>query len=164
MVGTKKTERHCKPLNRYSISRWTDGHTIIIPIGIVSLLITERKKILWKGLDFWNTLSITIGTTCIYPKPFGGTITRESVKVVYLLPMIAYWRAIVWTMRYWSPYTTFWKPPMIPPYTNLWTGAWMDFSRLAGTIWNTNSARKPLQRVAKPTTTNFYPAEHYSID
>ena len=123
MVGTKKTERHCKPLNRHSISRWTDDHTMIIPICIVSLLITERKKIIWKGLDFWNTLSITIGTTCIYPKPFGGTITRQSARAVYSSPMIVFWRAIIWTMRYYSLYTTFWKPPTTPPFTNLWTSA-----------------------------------------
>ena len=52
MVGKKQTERHYKPLNRYPISRWTDGHTMIIPIGIVSLLITTRKKIIWKGVGY----------------------------------------------------------------------------------------------------------------
>ena len=40
----------------------------------------------------------------------------------------------------------------------------MAFSRLAGTIWNINSAKKSLPRAAKPTTTNFYPTEHYSTD
>ena len=118
-LGTKKIERHCKSLNRYSISRWTDGHTMIIPIGIVSLLITARKKIIWKGLDFWNTLSKTIGTTCINPKPFGDTITRQSARAVYSSPMIVFWRAIIWTMRYYSLYTTFWKPPTTPPFYEL---------------------------------------------
>ena len=33
-------------LNGFSISRRTDGHTMIIPIGIVLLLITARKKII----------------------------------------------------------------------------------------------------------------------
>ena len=100
-------------------SRRKDGHTIVVPIGIVSLLITARKKIIWKGLDYWNTLSITIGTICIYPRLFGNTITRQSARVVYLSPMIVYWRGIVWSWRYWNPYTTSWKPPMIPLFTNL---------------------------------------------
>lgn len=31
MAGQTKMRRHCKPLNRQSISRWTDGHTIVAP-------------------------------------------------------------------------------------------------------------------------------------
>ena len=164
MVGQTKMRRHCKPLNRHSISRWIDGHTIVAPIAIVLLLITARRKTIWKEQDFWNILSITIGTISIYRRLIGAETTRRNARVVYLLRTIVCWRATIWTMRYYSLYMIFWNLPTKPHYTNLWTGVWMAFSRLAGTIWNINSAKKPLPRVAKQTTTNFYPTEHYSTD
>lgn len=44
MLGTKRTEPRCKPLNGLSISRRKGGHTTVVPTPIVSLLITEMRK------------------------------------------------------------------------------------------------------------------------
>ncbi len=41
-----ETERPCKPLNGYSISRRKDGHTMATSISIASLLITAKRKII----------------------------------------------------------------------------------------------------------------------
>ena len=41
-----------------------------------------------KGVRLLNTLSITIGMICIYPKPFGDTITRQNARAVCLFRTI----------------------------------------------------------------------------